>query len=333
MNELTEFKTQFDDHYRVHIRRHIESFFTGPLEYARTDIFTYMADGKRIRPFLIWVMAGTPDTKEDYFMHSAYAIELFHAMALTHDDIIDESTYRRKTTTPHHILKKTGDSLHIGEGLALLWGDYLLAESSRHTSFLDKETQNLFHDMYAQTVQGQTYDVINSTQPLSEITFKDVARVHHTKTGMYTFVYPLLIGHILSKNNDNTHKEHIQKIGMAFGQLFQVRDDILDMLPSSNKEQWKDIREGTASWVMMWLRDNHIDIFNDIVTFQESKNEELLKDIITHLEKINWNHVFESGARDHINTIHTTLKEMTFLTQEQRQMLFGLCNFLSRLPE
>ena len=320
---LTQFKKQFDVGYHAIMRVYKDEFFTDNLEQAGTEIMPYMLDGKRIRPYIIACMAPEGDNA----MHAGYAIELFHAMALIHDDIIDESALRRKSQTPHHVLKKyTHENMHIGESLSLLWGDYIYAQSMHYVSLLPEHARAYFLEMYNQTVIGQVHDVMNSITALEKIPHDDVQRVHDAKTGYYTFVYPLLIGNALQNADKRVDTDLLMRLGLSLGRLFQMRDDIIDMLPTSNKEQWKDIREGTASWVVMWLRDTHPEIYTEIESLHAEAifDEEKFNSITHQLETLPWQEIFTAHTKEHSNTILEIIESTSAFTKDQQAQLRGL---------
>jgi geranylgeranyl diphosphate synthase type I len=93
---------------------------------------TSVTGGKRIRPALCywgWRAAGQPDT--DAMIRAAAALELVHAAAIVHDDIIDRSPMRRGRPTAQ---------AKLGEALAIMIDDLLMAWAGQlfHTSGLPR---------------------------------------------------------------------------------------------------------------------------------------------------------------------------------------------------
>jgi len=67
---------------------------------AVTDV---LAGGKRLRPaFCYWGWRGAGGTGQDIFTAAA-ALELLHAGALVHDDVLDDSDTRRGRPTVHRV--------------------------------------------------------------------------------------------------------------------------------------------------------------------------------------------------------------------------------------
>ncbi|MCD8508310.1 MAG: polyprenyl synthetase family protein [Candidatus Pacebacteria bacterium] len=296
MSSLTLFKEKFEPQYHALVTHYVHDFFSERISHAQPEIIEYMCSGKRIRPFLIWIMAGMPDIYDGPIACAGYAVELFHAMALIHDDIIDESSMRRGAPTPHHTLTKhTNHDRHIGESLALLWGDYILMKSYTHIHELPLHVQKTFSRMYEVTVHGQVHDVMNSILPFNRVSVSDIERVHTLKTGLYTFALPMRIGAELSNDlidqSENVLQD-IERLGLRIGTLFQLRDDIIDMLPASNKEQWKDIREGTVTWVSGYVRTHHVHLYDQLVAYKADPRPEAFTALTEQLALISWQDVF-----------------------------------------
>ena len=96
--------------------------------------------GKRLRPSFLLAgvqAAGGDPTREDVIDVGA-ALELLHAFALIHDDVMDGSATRRGAPTLHRRLEDLhrhrgglGEARRFGEGLAVLAGDLALVYADR----------------------------------------------------------------------------------------------------------------------------------------------------------------------------------------------------------
>ena len=95
--------------------------------------------GKRLRPaFCHWGFVGAGgDPTDERVVRAGAAIELMHAFALFHDDVMDDSASRRGAPTTHVVYGGThgeaawsGESRRFGEGVAILVGDlaFVLAD-------------------------------------------------------------------------------------------------------------------------------------------------------------------------------------------------------------
>ncbi|MDQ6836456.1 MAG: polyprenyl synthetase family protein [Actinomycetota bacterium] len=77
---------------------------------------TIAAGGKRLRPLLVFLAAGTPPPETDGLLRAAVAVELLHSATLVHDDVLDGAALRRGRPTVvaaagRHLAGATGDLL------------------------------------------------------------------------------------------------------------------------------------------------------------------------------------------------------------------------------
>ncbi|MBO9637776.1 MAG: polyprenyl synthetase family protein [Siphonobacter aquaeclarae] len=76
--------------------------------------------GKQIRPMFVFLSAGTCGTINESTYRGASLIELVHTASLVHDDVVDDSNYRRGFFSVNALWKNK---------IAVLVGDYLLSRS------------------------------------------------------------------------------------------------------------------------------------------------------------------------------------------------------------
>lgn len=97
----------------------------------------FLSGGKRFRAQFALLGFGTQTSQiPDYAIDVASALEIFHAAALVHDDIMDKSDTRRGAPSAHRRFEEVhgasnwaGSSSDFGTSAALLFGDLLLALS------------------------------------------------------------------------------------------------------------------------------------------------------------------------------------------------------------
>jgi octaprenyl-diphosphate synthase len=83
-------------------------------------IMTYIvkSKGKQMRPMFVFLVAGTCGTISETTYRGAALIELLHTATLVHDDVVDDSDYRRSFFSINALWKNK---------IAVLVGDYLLS--------------------------------------------------------------------------------------------------------------------------------------------------------------------------------------------------------------
>ena len=79
--------------------------------------------GKQIRPVVVFLSSGICGKINDSTLRAAVLIEILHTATLIHDDVVDESNYRRGFFSINAIWKNK---------YSVLIGDYLLSVSYTH---------------------------------------------------------------------------------------------------------------------------------------------------------------------------------------------------------
>jgi len=192
------------------------------------------AGGKRLRPLfcVTGYLAAGADGDEDTLVDAAAALELLHAFALIHDDIIDNSPTRRGTPTAHaaytdlHARRGwAGESRRYGEGVALLAGDLALSYANRLAGALSGPAAEVWHELVTEMIVGQQLDVALAAEAVPD---EALARwVAVCKSGRYTIHRPLALGAALA-GRPELHGV-FEAYGVAAGEAFQLRDDLLDV--------------------------------------------------------------------------------------------------------
>ncbi|MFB7334039.1 polyprenyl synthetase family protein [Streptomyces adustus] len=215
----------------------------------------FMVGGKRIRPVLTvmgWQAAGG-ETVPAAVLRVAASLEMFHAFALIHDDIMDDSDTRRGRPTIHRMLAgKRGDDRdeRFGLGAAVLVGDLAFTWSDQllHTAGLTPAQSAavlpLVTEMRTEVMLGQYLDL----QATGELT-DDVdatLTVNRYKTAKYTVERPLHIGAALA-GADAATLAACTAFALPVGEAFQLRDDLLGVygdVRDTGKSRLDDLRAG-----------------------------------------------------------------------------------------
>ncbi|MET8979680.1 4-hydroxy-3-methylbut-2-enyl diphosphate reductase [Streptomyces sp. NPDC004539] len=191
------------------------------------------AGGKRLRPLfcVTGYLAAGADGDEDTVVDAAAALELLHAFALIHDDIIDNSPTRRGTPTAHaahtelHARRGwAGESRRYGEGVAILAGDLALSYANRLAGALTGPAARVWHELVTEMIIGQQLDVALAAEAVPDAALARWVAV--CKSGRYTIHRPLALGAALA-GRPELH-DVFEAYGVAAGEAFQLRDDLLD---------------------------------------------------------------------------------------------------------
>lgn len=195
--------------------------------------------GKRFRPRMAhwgWVAAGGHRTgrgRTDLVRVGA-ALELLHAFALIHDDVMDGSETRRGQASVHAAARRQhlrarglGDAQRYGESIAILAGDLAHSEAGLLVAGLPTGMQGLWRTLAIELMMGQGKDLVGAANGRRDLEHaRDVARV---KSGAYTVWRPLQLGAAAAGASVETLTA-LERYGVAVGEAFALRDDILGVV-------------------------------------------------------------------------------------------------------
>jgi len=227
-----------------------------PVAQALSDFV--LDGGKRLRPaFAYWGWRGAGGEDRDEVVAAVSCLELLHACALIHDDVMDGSDTRRGQPAVHRRFAALhrgadwrGDAESFGVSAAILLGDLCLiwADEMLHTCGLAPaqllRAQPVYDEMRVELMAGQYLDLLE--QALGGGSTERALRVARFKSAKYTIERPLHLGAALAGAEPGL-REAYSAYGLPLGEAFQLRDDVLGVFgdPSSTgKPAGDDLREG-----------------------------------------------------------------------------------------
>jgi geranylgeranyl diphosphate synthase type I len=240
--------------------------------FARSGIDAVLSGGKRLRPtFAYWGWRGLagPDAPAEGMVPAFAALELLHAFALIHDDVMDASATRRGRPTVHESLAnqhrvagRVGDPERFGGAAAVLvgdlcsvWADVLLARADVPAMTL-LDARRCYDRMRIEAIAGQYLDVLGEAEP-DRWSVSRALRVARLKTASYTVVRPLLFGAALAGPHAEVVGKAFTAYGTAVGEAFQLRDDLLGVYGDpavTGKPAGDDLRTGKPTALLVLAR-------------------------------------------------------------------------------
>jgi geranylgeranyl diphosphate synthase type II len=209
---------------------------------------------KGIRPALC-ISAGRAfgAASEDLY-GIAVVIELLHDAFLVHDDIADESEFRRGRLTLS-AAHGTGLAINAGDGMAVVAGQLL----RRATERLDRNVADLvwseFDAMAMRSLEGQAMEIAWRSQSIDTLQPDDYLALILRKTCWYTTIHPLRVGAIIGSKG-TADLADLVRFGFHFGAAFQIRDDLLNLVGNEavyGKEILGDLYEGKRTLPLVHL--------------------------------------------------------------------------------
>ncbi len=234
--------------------------------------------GKRLRSaFVYWAWRGACTDADEVAAGEAAAFdagaafEFLQTFALIHDDIMDDSAYRRGAVTVHTANAQrltdaawTGEPRRYGEGVAILVGDlgHVLADGLM--AGRGQRVAKLWDELRIELNLGQYLDLRSAAAgDFDQATARQVATF---KTALYTIVRPLQLGasltsaagaasapapgQVSSRWSEEDYRQMLNRLdrfGRPLGRAFQLRDDVLGLVGDNTamgKPVGDDLREG-----------------------------------------------------------------------------------------
>ena len=230
-----------DKEYRALIESALEKTFANCDKMPQAGLYEAMrysllAGGKRIRPMLTLEFCRMSGGDISTALPVACAVEMLHTYSLIHDDLpcMDNDDLRRGRPTNHKV---------YGECVATLAGDALQAEAFRTilSCSLPAERRADCAEILSAAVGadgmcgGQYLDMLGEGKALTD---QELTDINSRKTGAL-LVAACQMG-VAAAGGTGIQKDAAGHFGAALGLAFQIRDDMLDVL-SSTEELGKPI--------------------------------------------------------------------------------------------
>ena len=204
-----------------------------PKDLYESMKYSLFAGGKRLRPILLFASYHPFQPNHvNKVLKTAIALEMIHTYSLIHDDLpaMDDDDYRRGKMTNHR---------KFDEATAILAGDALLTYSfeliANDEQLTEKEKVFIIKELANASgpegmVAGQILDIEGEKKVL---TLEQLEKVHELKTGKL-ISFAISAGAYLGEATDE-QQHHLKKFAYYLGLIFQVQDDILDVIGDPEK--------------------------------------------------------------------------------------------------
>ena len=249
----------------------------------------FLAGGKRFRALFCywgWQAVAAPDlfdsdssksaAEVSSVLLAATALEVFHAAALVHDDIMDNSDTRRGKPSAHRRFESlhresnwlgnaapfgTSSALLLGD-LLLSWSDELFADGLQKLGSLEARiaARTEFTAMRMEVTVGQYLDILEESAWARQPEAEQLSRANRVivyKSAKYSVEAPLAIGASLG-GGSLAQVAALRDFGLPLGVAFQLRDDMLGVFGDpevTGKPAGDDLREGKRTVLIAIARE------------------------------------------------------------------------------
>lgn len=228
------------------------------------------------------------------------ALEMFHAAALVHDDLLDNSDSRRGAPAVHKKFEQlhqasgwAGSAARFGQAGSVIAGDLMLGWSSElfdagvkrsPSSAIAWNCRDEFAKMRVEVMAGQYLDVLEENAGPTRSPDEAIGRANRVmlyKTAKYSIEAPLQIGAAFSGASPETLRG-LSAFAIPLGLAFQLRDDVLGVFGSpdvTGKPAGDDLREGKRTVLVALARQSlglsTVKLFDELMANRELTEEQI----------------------------------------------------------
>ncbi len=304
--------------------------------------YYFKSSGKMIRPYLLMLISRyifdclckTKDN-QDYFnseIHNKYVkpfaacVEVLHNASLLQDDIIDNSDKRRNLTTAHNV---------YGINNTVFGSNYIISRAANVTTSLEIYPLN---EIYSSMVYYLTYG--ECQQSLAKPNLDDIdasLRVYLIKTYYKTasLIAMGMRGIAVIYGLDENLQRSLFNLGLHIGIVFQLIDDVMDVLYDSVKIQKPaliDLHQGIINSYMLFeiADDMKEQNKNDMLEMakRKFKQEGDIEKTLNNLKKGKGIIKTQNLATDHLVECFDILDNPFFVDSENRKSLLNCLKYL-----
>lgn len=197
--------------------------------------YSLLAGGKRLRPMMLLKAGEMLGVEQREMLDMACAVEMIHTYSLIHDDLpgMDNDTLRRGRPT-NHVVYGEGNAILAGDALLNYAFECMLKAALRHPQHADRHLAAISEiatgaGVYGM-IGGQSMDLRCEAEGGG---VENLSYIHYAKTACM-FIFPMRAAAQLAGASEDV-LQALTSYGHAFGELFQVWDDVLDVLGDAEK--------------------------------------------------------------------------------------------------
>lgn len=213
----------------------------------QASLLLLRAGGKRIRPIFVILSSKFGEYSMENVAKVAVSLELIHMASLVHDDVIDNSDFRRGFETV---------KARWNNRIAMYTGDYIFSRALVSIGEIEMASA---HQLLAETmleiVKGEIIQI--EYQQQKNQTFRDYLRRIKRKTALLLSSSCELGALVSNASPDVVGK--LKRFGYFAGMAFQIVDDILDITSTDEKlgkPAGSDLLNGHLTLPTLYIKDN-----------------------------------------------------------------------------
>lgn len=286
--------------------------------------FGYCAKGssKETRSLLIdalnvWIRAPLESTKTIKSITTT-----LHTASLLLDDIEDQSPLRRGKPAAHTI---------FGVPSTINSANFAILEATEEASRLGAESLKIYFGSLRSLFIGQSYDLFWTKHNVSPSTDEYLAMVDGKTGGLFQLSNSLLACNV-SRKLSSSQQEELQNLVTLMGQLYQIRDDYINLTSAeyaNQKGSCRDLDEGKFSYPIIQAlasQDAEESMLRSLFAIRSKGGK-----ISPEMKQLALDEMRECGALDKTKLVIKDLQAEISGQLAKVEDLFGQENFVLRL--
>ncbi len=203
---------------------------------------TIAAGGKRLRPLLVFLAAGSGDGDEAALLRAGVAVELIHSATLVHDDVLDRAALRRGRPT---VMATAGPAMAVATGDLLFsraFAELTLNRRVDQVRVLSDASNALAHGELLQ--RADSWDAATTRERYLRRCDLKTARLFEAACR-------------LGAQHAGLPEDPMGEFGRRIGLAFQLLDDVLDVsgpAERTGKQRGTDLLDGTVTLPLIVAR-------------------------------------------------------------------------------
>ena len=274
--------------------------------------------GKRLRPALFFLCAKLKRMDLENYIPVAVAIELIHSATLVHDDVVDNSDFRRGLPSVNS---------RWGNQVSVLMGDYLFAKAfAILTEFRSLSLINIMSNVVEKMSEGE----IQQLDEIFEADLTEKVYLDRVKKKTALFISASCQSGGVVTGASEKEIEAMTRYGHNLGMAFQITDDLLDFLGEADKTGkpvGNDLRYGTITLPVIYMlkKSSKGDFFKNKI-LERQVDQPLLEEIAREIKSTG---AYESTYRMAEDFIGQAINELkVFPEDSNRQTLEFLARYI-----
>lgn len=270
--------------------------------------------GKQIRPIFVFLTAGLNGRITDSTYRAAILIEILHTATLIHDDVVDDSNYRRGYFSINALWKSK---------YSVLIGDYLLSRGLElSVENKDFKFLGVLSNAVKQMSEGEITQLKKSRS--LDINEETYFKIIQEKTASL-FSSCCMMGAISSKaTEEKTKKMH--EFGLLVGKAFQIRDDLFGYLSfDTGKPSLNDFKQAKITLPLIHTLSK-VDTSTKRKILKNLKKYRAIDEIIEIVKENDGIKYSEKKMIQMIDEAYSILKN--FPDSEYKKSLISLLNYI-----